>query len=61
MPGKVELQVSFARVLADGEGGGRGVREGVVGGIRDSDRVRPGVLPLPVRDLGKEAKERKGR
>lgn len=51
MPGKVELQVSFAQVLADGEGGGGGVRESMVcvlGGlaIRDSDGVRLGVLPF---------------
>lgn len=32
MPGKVELRVSFAQVLADGEGGGGGVRESMVGG-----------------------------
>lgn len=31
MPGKVEFQVSFAQVLADGEGGGGGVMEGMVG------------------------------
>ena len=48
MPGKVELPVSFAQVLADGEGGGGGVREGRGGGggIGDSDGVRLGVLPF---------------